>query len=120
MTCAKGGEDMFADYPRPQGKDECPSELKLDQLQLAELSARSIGAIKYHVSHCARCQRRSALREAGLTAFPKLQSERLLDSVLVTLLGQPETPKPERPTLRWALLAAGVLSVLGTLFLLAR
>ncbi len=58
--------------------ESCPSDLALDQLELGELATSETRGVRNQIAACTGCQERMARVQAGLKAFPTLDTAALV------------------------------------------
>ncbi len=72
----------------------CPSELALDRLHLAELSDAKAAPIRSHLRDCTSCQARMALRAEGPAAFAQLDRKSVVAAIHTRTAGTEVTEAP--------------------------
>ncbi|MBL4633594.1 MAG: hypothetical protein JKY56_06970 [Kofleriaceae bacterium] len=101
-----------------------PSDYLLDQLYLGELEQSKASELREHVGSCLHCSQRQRLRDEGLSAFPEVDSNKLLSRVLAATQAVAETSSTSTnnskhtKTTWWLLLATPLLCAAALLLFL--
>ncbi len=100
-----------------------PSDYLLDQLFLGELEQSKASELREHIGSCLHCSQRQKLRTAGITAFPEVDSDKLLSRILTAAAAAETRPastnnSKNTKTSRWLLLATPLLCAAALLLFL--